>query len=150
MGLLCAEQHVGNLRKWTFENSGTPVRRTKRQKSQNMNFQELWDSCAQNKTSEIPTKCTSHNSGTPVRKQNVRNIKKCTLRNSGIPVRRAKRRISQKSDFQEFWDSCAQKKTSEISKTALSGSPDRYRCSCTAAQASGDQCSADDGGRPES
>ena len=34
-------------------NSGTPVRRTRRRKSQKMNFQEFWDSWAQNKTSEI-------------------------------------------------------------------------------------------------
>ena len=60
-------------------------------------------------------------------------------------MRRTRRRKSQKIDFQEFWDSCAQNKTSKVSKTALSGSLDRYRCSCTAAQASGDQCSADDG-----
>ena len=28
LGLLCAEQDVGNLKKWTFRNSGTPVRST--------------------------------------------------------------------------------------------------------------------------
>ena len=74
LGLLCAEQNAGNLKKYTFRNSGTPVRRTERRKShknelsgivellcaeqavkksQTMHFQELWDSCAQNKTSEI-------------------------------------------------------------------------------------------------
>ena len=71
MGLLCAEQNVGNPNKRTFRISGTPVRRTKRQKSQTnvlsrilgrrtkrrksqqIDFQELWDSCAQNKTLEI-------------------------------------------------------------------------------------------------
>ena len=42
------------LKKRTFSISGTPVRRTKRRKSQKMDFQEFWDSCAQNKTSEIP------------------------------------------------------------------------------------------------
>ena len=36
LGLLCAEQNVGNLKKWTFRTSGTPARRTKRRKSQNM------------------------------------------------------------------------------------------------------------------
>ena len=41
------------LKKQTFRNSGTPVRRTRRRKSKNMDFQEFWDSCAQNKTSEI-------------------------------------------------------------------------------------------------
>ena len=41
MGLLCAEQSVGNLKECTFRNSGTPVRRTKRRKSQNIHFQKL-------------------------------------------------------------------------------------------------------------
>ena len=34
LGLLGAEQDVGNLKKCTFRNSGTSVRRTRRQKSQ--------------------------------------------------------------------------------------------------------------------
>ena len=51
---LCAEQEDGNPKQWTVRNSGTPVRRTKRQKYQKMHFQKFWDSCAQNKTSEIP------------------------------------------------------------------------------------------------
>ena len=53
LGLLCAEQNVGNLNNCTFRNSGTPVRRAKRRKSKQIQFQEFWDSCAQNKTSEI-------------------------------------------------------------------------------------------------
>ena len=53
LGLLCAEQHVGNLKKWTFGKSWIPVRRTERRTSQNNDFQKLCDSCAQNKTSEI-------------------------------------------------------------------------------------------------
>ena len=32
LGLLCAEQNVGNLKKCTFRNYGTPVRSTRRQK----------------------------------------------------------------------------------------------------------------------
>ena len=52
LGLLCADQNVGNLNKCTFRNSGTPVRRTKRRTSQQMRFQELWDSSAQSKTSD--------------------------------------------------------------------------------------------------
>ena len=32
LGLLCEEQNVGNLKKWTFRISGTPVRRTRRRK----------------------------------------------------------------------------------------------------------------------
>ena len=56
LGLLCADQDVGSLKKWTFANSGTPVRRTRRRKSQKVHFQEFCDSCAQNKTSEIQKK----------------------------------------------------------------------------------------------
>ena len=85
--------------KQNFKNSGTPVRRTRRRKSQQMHVLEFWDSCAQNKTSEISNKCTSRNSGTPGRRtkqQNVRNIKQCTFRSSGTPVRRTKRRKSKK------------------------------------------------------
>ena len=47
------------LKKRTFRNSGTPVRRTRRRKSKKMDFQELWDSRAQNKTSEIPNNVLS-------------------------------------------------------------------------------------------
>ena len=146
------------------------MRRTRRRTSQKMHLQEFWDSCAQNETSEISKsgcsgfqgllcaeqdvgnlkKWTFRNYGTPVRRTRRRKFQKWTFRISGSPVRRTRRRKSEKIDCQEVWDSCAQNKTSEISKTALSGSPARYRCSCTAAQASGDQCSADDGGRPES
>ena len=57
LGLLCAEQGVGNLKQCTFRKFGTPVRRTKRQKSQNMHVQEFWDSCARDKTSEVSNKC---------------------------------------------------------------------------------------------
>ena len=55
--------------------------------------------------------------------QDVGNLKNCTFWNFGTPVRRTDRRKSQKLHFQEFWDSCAQYKTSEISKHALSGLP---------------------------
>ena len=98
LGLLCAEKDVGNIKKCTVRNSGTPVCRTRRRKYQHMHFQEFWDSCAQNKTSE-----------------NVRNLKKYTVKNYGTPVHRTKRQKSQKMHSQEFWDSCAQNKTSEVS-----------------------------------
>ena len=52
MGLLCAEQNVGNLQHLALRNSGTPMRRTKGQKYQNMHFQKFRDSCAQNNTSK--------------------------------------------------------------------------------------------------
>ena len=107
LGLLGAEQNVRNLKTCTFRNSGTPGRRTKRQKSQKMHFQEFWDSCAQNKTSEISKSELSGFQGLLCAEQEVGNLKKWTFRNSGAPVRRTRRRGSQKDDVQEFWDSCA-------------------------------------------
>ena len=120
MGLLSAEQRVRNLSTCTFISYGTPVRRTKRQKYQQMHFQEFWDSCAQNKTSEIPRAELSGILGLLCAEQNVGNLKKCTFRNSGTPVRRTDRRKSQQKSFQDLWDSCAQNKTSEVSKHGLS------------------------------
>ena len=101
LGLLCAEQDVGNLNKCTFRNSGTPVRRPRRQKSHKHAVSGI-----------LGLLCAA---------QDVGNLKKWTFKNSGAPVRRRRRRKSQKMDFQEFWDSCALNKTSEISKHALSG-----------------------------
>ena len=96
-GFLRAEQHVGNLSKCIFRNPWTPVCRTKRRKSQkHALLGVLGFLCAE---------------------QNVGNLKKSPFRNSGTPVRRTRRRKSQKMDFQDFWDSCAHNKTSEISKT---------------------------------
>ena len=100
LGLLCAEQDVGNLTKCNFRNSGTPGRRTRRRKSHNAFSGILGRLCAE---------------------QDVRNLKKCTFRNYGTPVRRKKRRKSQQLNFREFWESCSQNKTSDTSKHALSG-----------------------------
>ena len=81
-----------------------------------MHFQELWDSCAQNKTSEISKmhvqefrdSCAQNKTseiskiallgilGLLCAEQDVGNLKNCTFRNSGTPVRRAKRRKYQK------------------------------------------------------
>ena len=98
LGLLCAEQNVRNFKKRTFRKSGTPVRRTKRRKSQKLHFQEVWDSCAQNKTSEIS------------KKYFLETWDSCAQnKTSEIPTKWT------------FWDSCAQNKTSEISKNGLSG-----------------------------
>ena len=108
MGLLCAEQGVGNLKNWTFGNSGTPVRRTRRRKSQQMHFQKLWESCAHEKNVGISNDVLSGILGFLCAEQNRENFKKWTFRNSGTPVRRTKRRTSHKMHFQEFWDSlCA-------------------------------------------
>ena len=82
LGHLCAEQNVGNLEKWTFRNSGTPVRRPKRRKSRKMDFQDCWDSCALNKTSEISKNALSGILGLLCAEQGVGNIKQCTFRNS--------------------------------------------------------------------
>ena len=121
--------------------AGPPVRRTKRQKSQKMNFQKLWDSFAQNKTSEFSknarsgtmgllcaeqnvgsvNNALSENLGLLCAEQHVRNLTKYTFRNSGTPVRSTKLRKSQNIHLQTFWGSCAQNETSEISKNELLG-----------------------------
>ena len=75
LGLLCAEEDVGNLK----------------------NFQEIWDSCAQNKTSEISKNGRSGIMGLLCQEHNVGNINNCTLGNSGTPVRRTRRRQYQKN-----------------------------------------------------
>ena len=141
LGARFAEQNVGNLKNCSFRNSGTPVRRTRRRKSQKLHFQEFCDSCAQNKTSEssenelsgiLRLLCaeqdvgnlktwTFRSSGTPVRSTRRRKSQSCTFRNSGTPVRRTRRRKSKQLHFQEFWGSCAHDQTQEISTVALSG-----------------------------
>ena len=106
LGLLCAEQNVGNLKKCTVSISETLVRRTTRQKFQKMHVQEFWDSCAQNKTSEIS--------------KNRFYLYKSTFRHSGTPVRRIKCRKYQTNALQKLWDSCAQNKTLYFANTRLS------------------------------
>ena len=125
------------LKERTFRNSGAPVRRTGRRRSQKMDLQEFWHSCAQNKTSEIPKTALSQILGLLCAEQDVGNVNKWTFRNSGTPGRRTRRGESPKNalsgipgllcaeqdvgnlkkmSFQEVWDSCAQDKMSEISK----------------------------------
>ena len=88
------------VKKAIIRNSGTPGRRTRRRKSQKMHFPEFWDSCAQNKTSEISTNALSGIMGLLGAEQDVGNLKQM--------------------HFQEIWESCAQNKPSEISKNGLS------------------------------
>ena len=97
-----------------------PVRRSESRKSRKMHFQKFWDSCAQNNTAEILKNELSGILGLLCAEQDVGNLKICTFRNSGTPVRRTRRRKSQELHLQEFWDSCAQNKTSEIWKNILS------------------------------
>ena len=97
LGLLCAEQDVGNLKQCTFSISGTPVRRRKRRKSPKSSFQQLWDSRAQNKTSEISKNARSEIGGPLCAEQHVGNIKR-------------------KMHVHVLLDSGSQNKTSEISK----------------------------------
>ena len=105
-----------------------------------MYFQELWESCAQNKTSEVSKirlsrihellcaeqdvghlkKYIVRTSGTPVRRTKRRTFQTCTFSNSGTPVRRTTRRKSKKMHFQKLWDSKSQNQTSGISTSALS------------------------------
>ena len=70
------------------------MRRSKRQKSQKMDFHEFGDSCAQNKTSEIPQNALSRFLGLLCAEQDVGNLKRWTSRNSGTPVRRTTSEIS--------------------------------------------------------
>ena len=86
-----------------------------------MDFREFWDSCVQNRTSEISKKKTFRNYGTTVCRTKRRTSQKYAFKKSGTPVRRTRRRKSQKMHFQEFQDSCAQNKTSEIWKNACLG-----------------------------
>ena len=112
LGLLCAEQDVGNLRNCTFWKSGTPVCR---RKSQKMHFQEFWDSCSQNKTSEISTPALSRILGLLCAERNVENLNKMHFQELWDSCAQNDRtEIDKKTDFRELWDSCAQNKTSEI------------------------------------
>ena len=73
--LLGAEPNVGNLQKHTFsDNSGAPVRRTKRRKSQNMHFQKFCGSCTQNKTPKISKLALAEILGFLCAEQNVGNV----------------------------------------------------------------------------
>ena len=112
MGLLCAEQDVGNLKKNIVRDYGTPMRRTRRWKYQQMYFQEFWDSCTQNERRKsqkhelsriMGRLCAEQNVGNLKKtrsgilgllcaEQNVVNLKNCTFRKFGTPVRRTKRR----------------------------------------------------------
>ena len=86
--------------------------------SQETDFQEFWDSCAQNKTSEISKNALSGIRGLLCAEQNVGNLKFSTnvlLGILGLLERRTKRRKSRQLLFQQLWDSCPQNKTSEIS-----------------------------------
>ena len=57
-----------------------------------MHFQEFWDFCAQNKTSEISKHGLSGILGLLCAEQDGGSLNKCTFRKSGPPVRRTKRR----------------------------------------------------------
>ena len=114
---MCAEQDIGNLKKCTFRNSGTharrttrrnsqktysvrnsgaPVRRTRRQKSKQIDVQEFWGSCAQNKTSDISKNGFQELWGSCALDKKGVHLKPCTFRISGTHVRRTERRKSQK------------------------------------------------------
>ena len=116
MGLLSAEQHAGNLKECTFIISGSPVRRTTLRKSQKLHFHISWDSCAQNKTSDISETALPEILGLQCAEQKVGHSTECTFINSGTLARRTTRRKSRNMYFQNFWESGSQNKTSKISK----------------------------------
>ena len=100
---MCTEKNVGNFKKCTFRNSATLMRRTKRRKSQDMHFQEFWESCAQNKTSNISEHAVSIILGLLcAEKYSVGNLKTCTFRNCETPIRRTQRRGISKSALSKF------------------------------------------------
>ena len=121
MRLLCAEQDVGNIKKSTSGNSRTPVRRTKRQKSQKSTFRNSGTPVRRTKRRKSQTNALPGILGVLCAEQDIGNLKKCTSRISGTPVRRTQRQKFQKMHFQGLGNSCAQNQTSDISKTALSG-----------------------------
>ena len=88
------------------------MRRTKRRTSAKIHFQEFWDSCAQNKTSEISKMWLE--SWDSRAQNNASEISKSALSEILGPVRRTERR-NFKHHLQKFGDSCAQD-TSEVSK----------------------------------
>ena len=75
MGLLCAEQNVGNLKQMHYQDFWDSWTQNKTSEISQMNFQELWDSCAQNKTSEISKSELSRIMGLLCAEQNVVNFK---------------------------------------------------------------------------
>ena len=81
-----------------------------------MDFQEFWDSWAQNKTSEISRSELSGILGLRCAEQHVGNLKNGLSGILGLLC--AEPNVGNSNmDVQEFWDSCAQKKPSEISRT---------------------------------
>ena len=89
--------------KYTFRNSGTPVRRTRRRKSQQMHFQGFWVSCAQNPASEISKNALLGILGILCAEQSVGNLKKTALlfEQASCPgqLRSLGQNCSQKTDF---------------------------------------------------
>ena len=86
-----------------------------------MLFQKFGDSCAQNKTSEISKNALSDILGLLCAEQAVGNLKNALSGILGLLCVEQDVGKSPKMDFQDFWDSCAQNETSEISKNVLPG-----------------------------
>ena len=120
LGLLCAEQSVGNLNKRTFRNSGTPTRRTDCRNSQTKALSEMLGLRLAEQHVGAITKHTFRSSGIPVRRTKHRKYQRIAFRNYGTPVRRTRRRKSRTMHSHNLWDSNSQNKTSEISTNALS------------------------------
>ena len=100
MGLRFAEQNVGHLKQCTFRISGTPARRTKRQKSQHMSLSQFME--------------------LQFDEEHVGNFETCACIILGSLIRRTTRRkVQTNMRFQNLWDSGLQNKTSEISTNAL-------------------------------
>ena len=85
LGLLCAEQNVGNLQHVVFSNCGTPMRRTKRQKSENKCTFRTYGTPVRRTTCWKYQKILSCFFGLQLAEQNVINLKKITFRKKGTP-----------------------------------------------------------------
>ena len=78
LGLLCAEESVGNFQQIHVQELCDPCAQTKKtSESQKLHFQEFWDSCAQNKASEISKNARLGILGLLYAEQDVGNLKKC-------------------------------------------------------------------------
>ena len=115
LGLWLAEQNVGSLNKYTFRNSGTPVRRTKHRESHKIHFPKCWNSSSQNKTSETSNKLTFIFLGLWFAEQRVGNLNHVLSELMGLAfAEQDVGHLNNMFSFQNLRDSGSQNKTSEI------------------------------------
>ena len=84
-----------------------------------MHFQELWDACAQNKTSDV-SKNVIIIHGTSVRRKKRQKSQNLHFHKLWHSCAQNQTADISNMHFHNFWDACAQNKTSENSRNALS------------------------------